>query len=247
MLKRCRVLSGRTRSIQIWRKFNSIWQMRFCGCSATKMRPDTIGELALEPNLAPAHANLGRALVLLDHWQEAVDSFEQALKLGSATVQLYMNMGLAFWHLQRFQESLASYDKALSIDPRNPEALNRKGRLLYVLGHLEEARELIEKAIEFAPDETENYLNLSEIKRFAPGDLHLAMMEQLLPEIETRPVQDQIELFLPWARPAVTSATSNGHLIFFSRRMRSSEVSSTTMNHRSSIILTGLPEYSHQI
>ena len=151
--------------------------------------------LALEPNLAAAYAGLGRALVLLERWQEAIDSFEQALKLEPGSLQLYTNMGLAFWHLQRFPESLASYDKALTIEPSNAAALNRKGWVLCVLGRLDEGQGLIEKAIELAPGEAEYYLNLSEMKRFAPGDRQLTAMEQLLPNIESRPVQDQTNLY----------------------------------------------------
>jgi len=150
--------------------------------------------IALRSNLTPAFVNLGRALVALLRWQDAADTYAQALKLDPRSVVVHDAMGFVLWNLERYHDSLASFDKALAIAPNYAATLNKKGRLLYVLGRLEEGRALIERAIAADPDNVGNHLVLSEMKRFAPGDPQLAAMEKLLPGIESRPVQDQIDL-----------------------------------------------------
>jgi tetratricopeptide (TPR) repeat protein len=150
--------------------------------------------IALRPNLTPAFVNLGRALVSLLRWQDAADIYAQALKLDPRSALVHDAIGYVLWNLERYQDALASFDMALAIDPNYAAALNKKGRLLYVLGRLDESRALIERAIAADPGKSGNHLVLSEMKRFVPGDPQLAAMEKLLPGIESRPVQDQVDL-----------------------------------------------------
>lgn len=150
--------------------------------------------IAQRPNLTPAFVNLGRALVSLQRWQEAADIYAQALKHDPHSALVHDAIGFVMWNLERYQDSLASFDKALAIAPNYAATLNKKARLLFVLGRLEESRALTERAIAADPGKPVNYLMLSEMKRFAPDDPHLPSMEKLLAGIESRPVQDQIDL-----------------------------------------------------
>jgi len=150
--------------------------------------------IALQPNLARAFANLGRALASLDRWQEAADSYTQALKLGANSAEIHYAMGIILWRFDRYEGALASFDKALAIDPNDADTLNKKGRLLLALGRPDEASALLDRAIAVNPGRIGNYLTLSRMKRFTPGDPELAAMEKLLVGIESRPADDQIEL-----------------------------------------------------
>lgn len=156
--------------------------------------------VALRPNLTPAFINLGRALVSLGRWQEAADVYQQALKLDPRSALVHDALGYVLWMLERYEDSLASFDKALTIDPDYAASLSKKARFLYVLGRRDESRTLVERAIAIDPGNPNNYLLLSELKKFEPGDPQLAAMESLLPAIESRPVQDQAALHFALGR-----------------------------------------------
>ena len=150
--------------------------------------------VALRPNLALAFANLGRALAKLGRWQEAADSYAQALRFGLSSAQLHDALSSAFWQLQRYQNSLASADDALAIDPNHVAALSRKGQVLLMLGRMDEARTALERAAAIDPSNSNSYLTLGILRRFAVGDPELAAMEKLLADIDSRSEDDQIKL-----------------------------------------------------
>jgi tetratricopeptide (TPR) repeat protein len=152
--------------------------------------------VALLPDFARAHANLGSALFSLQRWPEAIECFERAVTLEPRAAPLHDAIGLTLVRLERYAESLSSFDNALAIDPNYARALSNKARALYVLGRLSQARALIERAIALDPRNSANYLDLSEMKRFAANDPALAAMQKLLADMRAPEAQCNLHFAL---------------------------------------------------
>ena len=60
--------------------------------------------LAIQPNLAEAHCNLGLALQALGKLDEATVSYHKALALKPDYVTAHNNLGVLFQELQNFKE-----------------------------------------------------------------------------------------------------------------------------------------------
>ena len=59
--------------------------------------------------------------------EDAIEMFEQALRIDPKSVETLMKLGYARFHLEELSEALKVYDKVLEIDITNPEAWNLKG------------------------------------------------------------------------------------------------------------------------
>jgi tetratricopeptide (TPR) repeat protein len=83
--------------------------------------------------------------------EEAVDVFEQALRIDPGNIETLMKLGYARFHLDDHSESLRVYDKILDIDVTNPEAWNLKGLVHYEQKKYAKALDSVEKAVESDP------------------------------------------------------------------------------------------------
>ena len=83
--------------------------------------------------------------------EDAVDAFEQALRIDPENIETLMKLGYARFHLDDHAESLRVYDKILDIDVTNPEAWNLKGLVHYEQKKYAKALDAVEKAVESDP------------------------------------------------------------------------------------------------
>ena len=83
--------------------------------------------------------------------EDAVEMFQQALRIDPNSVDTLMKLGYARFHLDDHNEALAIYDKILDIDVTNPEAWNLKGLVYYEQKKYAKALDAVEKAIESDP------------------------------------------------------------------------------------------------
>ncbi len=110
--------------------------------------------LARDERNIELHANLAKALCELGNYQEALLSYERAIKLGGAganVASIVMEQGTALKQLGRHAEALSCYDKALSLRPDSAETWTNKGTLLDELQRHEEAISCYDKAISINP------------------------------------------------------------------------------------------------
>jgi len=83
--------------------------------------------------------------------EEAVEVFEQALRIDPGNIETLMKLGYARFHLDDHSESLRVYDAILDIDVTNPEAWNLKGLVHYEQKKYAKALDSVEKAVESDP------------------------------------------------------------------------------------------------
>lgn len=83
--------------------------------------------------------------------EEAVDVFQQALRIEPDNIETLMKLGYARFHLDDHSEALRIYDRILEIDVTNPEAWNLKALVHYEQKKYAKALDSVEKAIESDP------------------------------------------------------------------------------------------------
>jgi len=109
---------------------------------------DEVGDRAAEEwyERGNEHGNLGQ-------FEEAIDSYNQAIALKPDYHQAFRNRGRSQSDLGQFEEAIASYDKTLEINPELHKAWISRGDALNNLGRFEEAIASYDKALEFKPDD----------------------------------------------------------------------------------------------
>ena len=108
--------------------------------------------VALAPEDAEAHYNLGNTLQELGRLEEAEASYRQAISLKPDYAEAHSNLGNTLRDLSRPEEAKASYRQAISLKPDLVEAHSNLGVTLKELGRLEEAVASYKKAITLKPD-----------------------------------------------------------------------------------------------
>ena len=82
---------------------------------------------------------------------EAVASYDAALRIDPAQPKVLNNRGNALSALGRFSDALASFDQALAIDPEYAEAYSNRGNALRSLNRLEDSLVSFDRAIALSP------------------------------------------------------------------------------------------------
>jgi len=109
--------------------------------------------LALNPNLAAAHAQMGRIKQQVDYdWAGADASFQRAVALEPANAE---NVGFAAWSAAifgRFDEALELNRRAVDLDPLDANSWGRLGETEVFMGKLDQAAGDCKKGLELNPD-----------------------------------------------------------------------------------------------
>jgi len=91
--------------------------------------------------------------------EDAIRSFELALRIDPKYVDSWIKKGYAHFHLAQYPVAISSYDKALDVDLNNGEAWNLKGLAYYRMNNYEKAVEACEKAIDINPNDGMSWYN----------------------------------------------------------------------------------------
>ncbi len=118
--------------------------------------------MALDPNLADAHAAMGEIKMLHDwDWKGADASYQRALALSPGDAGVMRAIGSLARMLGHFDESIRLYRRAIAIDPLfgyRGLALN-----LHYAGRQEEAKAAVDKALELTPGMAQAHCLLGRI------------------------------------------------------------------------------------
>ena len=108
--------------------------------------------IAIQPDFAPAHNNLGNGLRALQRAAEALVSFDTALAIEPEYAEALCNRAIVLRDLQRPGEALASLDRSLALTPGQPLALFNRGMVLKEMDHLARALADFRQALALKPD-----------------------------------------------------------------------------------------------
>ncbi|MEY2490125.1 MAG: hypothetical protein QOC70_2067 [Verrucomicrobiota bacterium] len=82
------------------------------------------------------------------HFQEAVDGYQELVKSGQWSANLFYDLGNAWFRLGNFGEAILNYERALALDPHHPEAAANLALVRNEARALELRRDGIEHYIE---------------------------------------------------------------------------------------------------
>lgn len=116
--------------------------------------------VALSPEDAAAHSNLGIVLGGLGQQDEAVACYRRALEIKPDHAEAHCNLGNALQTLGQLEEATACYRRALEIKPKLVEAHYNLGTTLIALGEFDNAVACFRRALKIKPDSTEALSNL---------------------------------------------------------------------------------------
>jgi tetratricopeptide (TPR) repeat protein len=108
--------------------------------------------LALEPDLAEAHATLGFIQMMFDwDWSGAEASYKRALELAPGNALALSAAAMLARNQCRYDEAIALGFRGLEQDPLSATAHTRFAACLASAGRLEEAETILRKSLELAP------------------------------------------------------------------------------------------------
>jgi len=116
--------------------------------------------VAIKPDFADAHFNLGLMLQELNKLKAAVKSYKVTLALQNNYVKAHNNLGIIYKELGQMRDAVKSYEQAIDLQPDYAEAYNNLGITLQELGQLDEAVNCYKKALGIQPDYIEVHNNL---------------------------------------------------------------------------------------
>src|SRR6266481_3583669 len=109
--------------------------------------------LALNPNLAEAHTQMGRIKRQLDFdWAGGDASYHRAVELEPGNPENVAMAADSAATLGRFDEALRLNRRALDLDPLNAGSWESLGETEYFMGQLDEAAGDLKKALQLSPD-----------------------------------------------------------------------------------------------
>jgi serine/threonine-protein kinase len=120
--------------------------------------------VALRPESAGAHYNLGNSLKDQRRGEEAIAEYHQALVLDPRYAAARANLGVALADQGKQEEALAEYRRAIALDPEYPGAHYNLGRVLMQQGKLDEAIAAYRQAIRLDPKFALAYYNLGLVR-----------------------------------------------------------------------------------
>jgi Flp pilus assembly protein TadD len=117
-----------------------------------------------------AYNNRGAAQILLQRYEEALDSYDKVLAFMPDYAEAHHNRASALVALKRFDEAVAAYDKFVLLNPDSAEAYHNRGIALHALMRFDEALAAYDKALSLKPDFVEALNNrgniLKELQRY---------------------------------------------------------------------------------
>ena len=120
--------------------------------------------LALNPNLAAAHSQMGRIRIHVDFDWAGADAFiRRAMALEPGNPEYLVQAAYSAAMFSRADEALALARRAVELDPLNPGTWSGLGEIEYFEGQLAGAEADVKKSLELSPDVWPGPLLLSRI------------------------------------------------------------------------------------
>ena len=141
--------------------------------------------IAIKPDFADAHNNLGNTLKEQGMFVEAAECYQRAIAINPDHAEAYNGLGVVQLELGRVEEAIESLQRALKLNPGQAGAQNNLGNALKEVGNLDEAAACYKKAIEYYPGYAEAYSNLGNVLQLQ--EKHVEAIESYQKALEIHP------------------------------------------------------------
>lgn len=149
--------------------------------STMERNPNTLERSKIQPDFTNKSLesvyHQGVTFASQGQFREALECYDNVLRIDSGNVLTWMMKGLACACLSRFPEVIECCDKALTINPHCPEAWNNKGTALAHLGRFPDSMACYTKALEINPRCTEAWYNRMLVWKNTPATLDLKAIQ----------------------------------------------------------------------
>ena len=119
--------------------------------------------LAVVPNFAEGHSNLGNALRAAGRLADACASYRRAIRLRPDFAAAHNNLGRVLCEQGDFAAAVASCQRAIALDPRSVEAHANLGNALRGIGQFEAAEASLRQAAQLNPGAADLQANLANV------------------------------------------------------------------------------------
>lgn len=126
--------------------------------------------LALNPESAPTHYNLGLALSVMRRYPDALAEFEAAVRIDPRHADAQNNVGALLHVSGRLDEAIEHYARAIELRPDNAEAHSNLGRALTAQRKYAQAAASFNRSIALNPLAAGAYTGLTWLQASAPDD-----------------------------------------------------------------------------
>jgi serine/threonine protein kinase/thioredoxin-like negative regulator of GroEL len=127
-------------------------------------RAAVLKALALDNNLAEAHASLGQIKFFYDwDWSGAVEELERALVLDPGNLTAHHDFAQLLLVLGHLSESISHIESAERLDPLSSAVQSTFGRILYRARRYPEAIDHLKRAVELNPGNNGAYARLADV------------------------------------------------------------------------------------
>jgi tetratricopeptide (TPR) repeat protein len=116
--------------------------------------------LALKPDCAHIHCNIGSTLLCLGDRVGAIASYRAAIEFDDRYASAYYGLGAVLHQQRQYSEAIKAYQQAIDLVPRHAESYYGLGCACYELGDRQSAIEALRAAMQCDPRYTEAYLML---------------------------------------------------------------------------------------
>lgn len=136
---------------------------------------------------ADAQQAYGQALHLAWRFEEAIEHFNRALRLGARHWGVYQNLGAAYHGLKRLDEAHAATLESIRLNPDNAQALYHLADVHLIWGEMDEAARYYRQALDVDPymfDAWIGYLFCLDLIPSTTGEIALAERKRLAETFE---------------------------------------------------------------
>jgi tetratricopeptide (TPR) repeat protein len=126
--------------------------------------------VAIKPNLAEPHTNLGNVYRVMGRFDKAENSLRRALKLQPGDEIARNALGMSLLAMGRPQDAKVHFGKVLKTKPRSLDALVGMGQITGIEGDFSQAEGFYKRALEIDPNMVSALSNLAGLRRMTLAD-----------------------------------------------------------------------------
>lgn len=126
-------------------------------------RPHIVRALALRPEFAPAHNQLGMCCFQEGDPGQAEACFKKAIQLDFGLIEAHFNLGALAQSVGRMQEALPHFKEVVTANPDDEETYNRMGMCSMALKSKENAEAFFFESLRLRPDFLDPLVSLTAL------------------------------------------------------------------------------------